>query len=495
MNESQNNAIRQALKNSFTLIQGPPGTGKTVVGVHIVYWFHKMNLEASNAKKTRETNEAEETKKTCILYCGPSNKSVDVVAEYLLRFTETLRPLRVYSEQMEMIEFPYPGSILQLSRKSIREGKPKAELRSITLHHRIRTSQNPFSTLILSFDARIRREEDLTDEEVEQYKHILSKARQYELAKHDVILCTCTAAASPSLKLIVNPREILIDECAMATEPEALIPLVSYKPEKIVLLGDHKQLRPIVQNELLRKLGMEKSLFERYMDQAVMLDTQYRMHEEICAFPSMEFYKGRLKTDVIRPTSVLHAEWKRCTPILFGHVVGEEVSLVVSSEKGNENSKANLEEAEMAVRVAKLLINVSKVRPETIAILTPYNAQVSEIQKLLLKSEIQNVAVSTIMKSQGSEWRYVILSTVRSLPCSEIETEPTKSWIMKNLGFVTDPNQVNVGITRAQEGLCIIGNRNLLHCSSLWKKLLKHFTAKNCVVNAKDITVQKPRAR
>ncbi|MGH0127270.1 UNVERIFIED_CONTAM: hypothetical protein FKN15_008935 [Acipenser sinensis] len=259
--------------------------------------------------------------------------------------------------------------------------------------------------------------------------------------------------------------------------------------------GDHKQLRPIVQNELLRKLGMEKSLFERYMDQAVMLDTQYRMHEEICAFPSMEFYKGRLKTDVIRPTSVLHAEWKRCTPILFGHVVGEVVSLVVSSEKGNENSKANLEEAEMAVRVAKLLINVSKVRPETIAILTPYNAQVSEIQKLLLKSEIQNVAVSTIMKSQGSEWRYVILSTVRSLPCSEIEMEPTKSWIMKNLGFVTDPNQVNVGITRAQEGLCIIGNRNLLHCSSLWKKLLKNYTAKNCVVNAKDITVQKPRAR
>lgn len=60
------------------------GTGKTVVGVHIVYWFHKMNLEASNAKKTRETNEAEETKKTCILYCGPSNKSVDVVAGMLL---------------------------------------------------------------------------------------------------------------------------------------------------------------------------------------------------------------------------------------------------------------------------------------------------------------------------------------------------------------------------------------------------------------------------
>lgn len=57
----------------------------------------------------------------------------------------------------------------------------------------------------------------------------------------------------------------------------------------------------------------------------------------------------------------------------------------------------------------------------------------------------------------GSEWRYVILSTVRSCPRSEIDRKPTKSWQKKYLGFVTDPNQINVGITRAQEGLCIIG--------------------------------------
>ncbi|KAL0191826.1 hypothetical protein M9458_014524, partial [Cirrhinus mrigala] len=55
------------------------------------------------------------------------------------------------------------------------------------------------------------------------------------------------------------------------------------------------------------------------------------------------------------------------------------------------------------------------------------------------------------------EWKYVIVSTVRSCPESDIEKQPTKSWIMKRLGFITDPHQVNVGITRAQEGLCIIG--------------------------------------
>ncbi len=50
---------------------------------------------------------------------------------------------------------------------------------------------------------------------------------------------------------------------------------------QIVLIGDHKQLRPIVKNERVRRLGMAKSLFERYhtmhQKRTVMLDTQYRM--------------------------------------------------------------------------------------------------------------------------------------------------------------------------------------------------------------------------
>lgn len=51
---------------------------------------------------------------------------------------------------------------------------------------------------------------------------------------------------------------------------------------QIVLIGDHKQLRPIVRNQDVKKLGMATSLFERYYtslheNRAVMLDTQYRM--------------------------------------------------------------------------------------------------------------------------------------------------------------------------------------------------------------------------
>lgn len=484
LNNSQSKAIREALTNPFTLIQGPPGTGKTVVGVHILYWLHKniQQLQASGSKKR------------AILYCGPSNKSVDVVAGHLLHLRDHLKPLRVYSDQMEMLEFPYPGCNLKLSRNSKRGEKPNTELSSIALHHLIRKEGNPFSTQIRAFDMKVQRGDQLTDEERKLFREILKKARKHELVHHDVILCTCTAASHPALAETLDFKQIIIDECAMATEPEAFIPLVAHKPEQIVLLGDHKQLQPVVHCEVAERLGMSRSLFERYMENALMLDTQYRMQEDICAFPSNEFYGGRLQTGIPAKSKLFLTETKQ-TCIVFGHVEGKEKSLVVRTEQGNENSKANMEEAEEVVRVA-ILLTEAGIKTKDIAILTPYNAQVAKISESLHNNHIRDITVNTIMRSQGSEWRYVIMSTVRSCPKSEIETQPPKSWIMKRLGFITDPHQVNVGITRAQEGLCIIGNKNLLRCSSLWRKLLNHYQEKGCVVNpARLIQVRQPPRR
>ncbi|KAG5848494.1 hypothetical protein ANANG_G00099040 [Anguilla anguilla] len=492
---SQNDAIKRALEMPFSLIQGPPGTGKTVVGIHIVYWFFKRN-HAAEAMDHHTHNKKGLNKKTGILYCGPSNKSVDIVAEQLLKLKDELKPLRVYSDQIEMLEFPYPGSDMMVCRKSLREEKPNKELGSITLRYLIRKPDNPYSCEIKSFEDRFG-EEGISDDEIASYKKLLNEARQYELRKHDVVLCTCAAAQDPNFVKTMNFRQILIDECSMATEPEALIPLVAHKPEQIVLLGDHKQIQPIVQCNLVKTLGMKKSLFERYQesheDLATMLDTQYRMHEDICKFPSETFYNGGLKTEAKRETSVLLSPSKTPTPILFGHVDGKEEVLVVSTAQGNENSTMNVEEAEQAVRIASLLISKSGIEPTSIAILTPYNAQMSKMNKILNEKGIKDVAVCTIMKSQGSEWRYVILSTVRSCPRSEINRQgprPTKAWLSKQLGFITDPNQVNVAITRAQDGLCILGNQHLLKCNPLWEELLAHYQKHQCVVDpAKGIRV------
>ncbi|KAL1786311.1 helicase with zinc finger protein domain 2 [Sigmodon hispidus] len=495
LNPSQNKAIRSALEKQFTVIQGPPGTGKTIVALHIVYWFHRSNQD--HVPTDSSPDEEEQLGGPCVLYCGPSNKSVDVLGGLLLNKRRELRPLRVYGEQAEATEFPLPGvSSRTLSGKTSQDGRPNQSLRSITLHHRIRQAPNPYAAEIRKFDAQLREGKIFSKEDLVVYKRVLGKARKYELDRHSVILCTCSCAASRKLKTL-NIRQILIDEAGMATEPETLIPLVCFsRVEKVVLLGDHKQLQPVVKNEQLRNLGMDRSLFERYHRDAIMLDTQYRMHKDICSFPSMEFYGRKLKTwsELKRPPSILGHAGKQSCSVIFGYVQGHEQRLLVSTEDGNENSRANPEEVTEVVRITKQLTLDRTVDPKDIAVLTPYNAQAAAISKGLRQRGVTGVTVTSITKSQGSEWRYVLVSTVRTCPKSDVDQRPTKSWLKKFLGFVVDPHQVNVAITRAQEGLCLIGDHVLLRCCPLWHRLLDFCEAQNSLVPAEKVRVQRKSA-
>lgn len=135
-----------------------------------------------------------------------------------------MKPLRVYGEQAEATEFPLPGvSNRSLFGKTSQEGRPNQSLRSITLHHRIRQAPNPYAAEIRKFDAQLREGKIFSKEDLRVYRRVLGKARKHELERHSVILCTCSCAASKSLK-ILNVRQILIDEAGMATEPETLIP-------------------------------------------------------------------------------------------------------------------------------------------------------------------------------------------------------------------------------------------------------------------------------
>ena len=74
---------------------------------------------------------------------------------------------------------------------------------------------------------------------------------------------------------------------------------------------------------------------------------------------------------------------------------------------------------------------------------------------------ILNMIVIYLIVILGDEYNIVILTTVRSLPISEIKcrkfVQPDRKWMRENLGFLTDEHQVNVGITRAKYGLIIVG--------------------------------------
>ena len=61
----------------------------------------------------------------------------------------------------------------------------------------------------------------------------------------------------------------------------------------------------------------------------------------------------------------------------------------------------------------------------------------------------------------GSEYDFVIFSTVRSTPRHIIRNkaaiQPDRTWLRDHLGFITDRHQICVGITRARHGLIIVG--------------------------------------
>ena len=194
--------------------------------------------------------------------------------------------IRVYSEVLENQVFPIPRDSLQGGSQKGRRYEliTKDENKDIALHHIIRKDGKKFSAKISEFDRRFALSlkndspEDISDDEIEVYTKLITDAVVHELHGYDVVLCTCAASASPRMKRGVNIGQIIIDECGMCMEPESLVPLVTFESvQQVVLIGDHKQLQPIVMNDIASDLGLKISLFERYKEHAVMLTEQYRM--------------------------------------------------------------------------------------------------------------------------------------------------------------------------------------------------------------------------
>ncbi|XP_033098480.1 helicase with zinc finger domain 2-like isoform X2 [Anneissia japonica] len=493
-NPSQTNAIERAIFQTFTVIQGPPGTGKSVTGSQLAFFFAQINERSGQ-----------------VLYCGPSNRSVEVVAGYLKRL-RGISVVRVYSETIEDKDYPRPWLTKPKRKFSMTGASVDSGNHNIALHHRIRQRGNKFSSKIQKmeseFNKRIMDNKKtksrkstgiqakgqfpiFTKEELYTYNKLITDAKEVELRMCNVILTTCNVAGASEIKRFCNIIECIIDEAGMCTEPESLIPLVACKPHKVVLIGDHKQLRPIVQEPNAKELEMEISLLERYANKAIMLDIQYRMHPSICDFPSRQFYGNKLKThESVNERTADNLNWPRDADkeyhTLFCNVAGEEESQAVKTEKGNENSKCNKKEIECLMKIVRKLL-AKRIKAQDILVLTQYRLQLSEIKKRLNSdSTTSKVRATTVITSQGSESDYVIMSTVRSIPLVQIEEKPTIGWKKKFLGFIIDENQTNVAITRAKRGLILIGNKHLLETHETWRNLIKSYEGRGCLMNNMD---------
>ncbi|XP_068672377.1 3'-5' exoribonuclease HELZ2-like isoform X2 [Montipora foliosa] len=170
LNDYQVTAVRASLRRKFTLIQGPPGTGKTITGVHIAYWFARIN-QREFLKNILDTPGQVTPDKAPpqVIYCGPSNKSVDVVAEYLMKIP-SLKILRIYGNVIEQEEFPIPNQVKQTRKTSpyrIREN-----LKKVALHHVIRDKTSIYADELKKFENKFaklkKKKKKIEDEDVDK---------------------------------------------------------------------------------------------------------------------------------------------------------------------------------------------------------------------------------------------------------------------------------------------------------------------------------------
>ena len=251
------------------------------------------------------------------------------------------------------------------------------------------------------------------------------------LKNADVICCTCVGAGDWRLAQYAF-ENIFIDESAQATEPECMVPLMR-GCKRLILVGDHRQLGPVLMCMKAARAGLGQSLFERLVKLGVrpeQLRVQYRMHPAICEFPSQIFYDGFLQNGVTtlqRTTCQASFPWP-CSgvPMFFYCSCGqEEIS-------GSGKSFLNRAEASLVEDMVFKFLQF-EIKPSQVAIITAYEGQHLYLSHLLHP----DIEVACIDSFQGREKDFIVLSCVRSNDQQQI-------------GFLADPRRVNVALTRAK---------------------------------------------
>ena len=139
-------------------------------------------------------------------------------------------------------------------------------------------------------------------------------------------------------------------------------------------------------------------------------------------------------------------------------------------EETENNSYYNNTEISYIYEIVKKWIEIG-INSKDIGIITPYNAQKYRLCIKFSKNKIyENLKIESVDGFQGMEKKYIIISTVRSNNNGDI-------------GFVSSKKRLNVAITRAQNGMVILGNCQCLSKKSkIWRDFIEFYYAKKIIV-------------
>ena len=447
LNRSQNEAVQKIVSaNDLAIIHGPPGTGKTTTLVQAI----------------RQTLFSEKQ----VLVCSSSNTAVDVLTEKLHR------------EGINVLRLGNPARVSEEVLINTLDAKMSAHPSYKDLKNYRKTADEYFrmaGKYKRTFGREEREQRQLFYQEA---KKILKDARvledyileeQFERAQ--VIACTPVVSAGRMMR-DRHFSTLFIDEAAQALEPMCWIPIT--RSNRIVFAGDHFQLPPTVKSKKAEEAGLKETLFERCMhiqNVSVMLNIQYRMHEDIMNFSNKKFYGNKLTADVSVKNTVLSNDPNEpmlTTALDFIDTAGCGFNEILNPES---LSIANPEEAQLLIKHLKLLLQqfaqINKAgQIIRVGVISPYKEQVQYLSTHIgldeeLKEYAAQISIKTIDGFQGQEKDIIYISLVRSNDAKEI-------------GFLSDIRRMNVALTRAKKKLVLIGDSATLANHSFYKEFLDY---------------------
>ena len=286
------------------------------------------------------------------------------------------------------------------------------------------------------------------------------------------IVCgTLNSTALAQVKQSIEFQTCVVDEAAQAVELSTLIPL-QLGVKQLVLVGDPQQLPATVIGKRELVGNYERSLFERLEHCGLpvhTLDVQYRMHPAISVFPRNQFYQGVLKDadSVAHISPIFSRPPYNLNPFVFVDVLaGRDVKSQQSL------SRSNSEEAAVCVSLYFALLRMSQEQGlglnGSVGIISPYAEQVKLLKQTFeaagvrVSGHLDDIEIATVDSFQGKEKDIIILSTVRGCPESN------------SVGFLADVRRMNVALTRAKQGLFVVGKTQTLQTNQIWNSLIKH---------------------
>jgi hypothetical protein len=275
--------------------------------------------------------------------------------------------------------------------------------------------------------------------------------KEHVIINSDVVLCTIDTLHNKSLRIIREGgrlHSVYIDEASLVPE-EAMAIVGLYDPTTLILIGDHKQLRPFSNFDLNLTKGedgiLARSFFERCISVGVrytMLQKNYRNPPQLVKILNVMTYDGGLIPAKTRGP---------------GHIV-EWIDHSFDESDAGDSSKRNIKEADEVRRLYR------RVRAEisgSIMIITFYKGQWRQLRDTVKLQAGDRIC--TVDSCQGTEASAVILSCVRSNSYGGV-------------GFTSHPNRLNVAISRAKDRLYIVGNKSTF---ALWRKCGELLVVKN----------------